>query len=289
MDTCNRSGPVPVGLLIVLVAGLTVNACGAESRLPTSATSVSEPRCGDATWFADHETGDLSQWYLGGRGGELNNGGGLSTASTDVARSGRYSAKATISAPPTAGVRLTRFTKSVPEGRYSAWYYFPQIYRPSWWIIFQYKSRARDSVDPDPFWYLKVSNRPNGTMFLVLQWWPELWPDRGVEGPHRGEFGGKAYEQTIVDLPVHRWVHIEAYLRQSSDFTGRIMVWQDGLEIFNQNDVKTRYPFEGDDWAASSYSESISPSPATIYIDDASVSPSCAGSTPAGAASSAEP
>jgi hypothetical protein len=109
-------------------------------------------------------------------------------------------------------------------------------------------------------------------MYLYLTWWPQLWTDRGIEGPHSGEFGGQNYRQTIKDLPVGEWVHIEAFLRQSAAFDGRIVVWQDGVEILNQGAVKTRYPAMSDEWSVNNYTAAIVPSPAIIYLDDAVIS-----------------
>lgn len=243
-------------------AVVTVNVSNAASSPPSS-----------ILWSADHEEGDMSDWYTASGGGEFNSGG-ISIASSDVAHSGRYSAKATISAPPTTGARLFRWNESRAnqEAYYSTWVYFPQVYTPSWWIVFLYKSRASSTTDPDPFWFVQVGNRQDGAMYFFLTWWYGPWPGGTVEGPHQGESGGRDYRQTIKDIPVGKWVHLEAYLRQSAGFTGQIIVWQDGVEILNQNNVKTRYPYMGNEWALSSYSESISPSPATIYFDDAAIS-----------------
>lgn len=225
-------------------------------------------------WSADHEEGTLSKWYTSGGGGEFNSGNAISTASTHIARSGRYSLKATIFAPPVSGVRLFRWkeSKANQEAYYSAWYYFPRIHHAGWWNIFGFKSRRDPDLSSDPFWYVQVGNRPSGSMYLYLTWWPQLWPDRGVEGPHRGEFGGQNYIQTTKDLPVGRWVHIEAFLRQSAGFTGQIIIWQDGAEILHRTNVKTRYAAVGNEWSVNNYTASISPSPATIYIDDAVIS-----------------
>jgi uncharacterized protein (TIGR03437 family) len=64
-------------------------------------------------WSADHEEGNMSDWYTPSGGGEFNSGSGVSSASTDVAHSGRYSAKATISTPPSpSAVRLFRWAES---------------------------------------------------------------------------------------------------------------------------------------------------------------------------------
>jgi hypothetical protein len=230
-------------------------------------------------WTADHEEGNLNDWYLNGGGGEFNSGNGVSQASRDFAHTGSWSAKGTITAPGTQAIRLFRWAESRqnPQAYYSAWYYFPKKMTSSTWgpNIFQFKSKS-DSEQSDPFWDLNVRLRSNGNMYLHLNWWGELYTLYGIEGPHQGEFGWHTYAQTLKDLPVGQWVHIEAYLRQSATFTGQLIVWQDGVEIFNQNNVKTRHPQNGswgpNDWSINNYGQDVYPSPFTIYFDDAAVS-----------------
>ena len=222
-------------------------------------------------WSADHETGSLSQWYRGGGGGESNSGAASSMVSPDVAHSGRYSAKCTIVTPGTAGVRLFRWNEGRinPACYYSAWFYFPQVYTADWWNIFQFKSRNGRTAN-DAFWSLQVGNRSSGGMYLYLNWWNGLT----IEGPHQGEFGGRSFTDSANDLPVNRWTHIEVFLRQSSGFEGEIIVWQDGVELFHQMQVRTRYAAANgaNEWSVNNYADHISPSPTTIYIDDAAIS-----------------
>lgn len=268
MSTTTARLGIGVGLALVCI----VRGAFSTDRAMAQTSSI--------LWFAGHEQGNLSEWYADYGGAEVNSGDAISFASSDVAHTGRYSVKATIHTPPAAGVRLFRVLESRTHQQlfYSAWYYFPQVYRPVWWNIFQFKSRPESSGPSDPFWAINVGNRPDGTMYLYLQWWGELWTLRGLEGPHRGEFGWYAYRQTIKDVPAGRWVHIEAFLRQSADFDGQIIIWQDGVELVNQNNVRTRYPFGPAEWSINNYSESVSPSPATIYFDDAAISTSRLGS-----------
>jgi hypothetical protein len=211
--------------------------------------------------------------------------------SEDVAHSGRYSAKATIETPQTAvepAVRLFRWNESraYREARYSAWFYFPQHYTaPVWWNIFSFKSRNGTAAN-DSFWSLHAGNRPGGVMYVLLSWWDGL----SVEGPRQGEFGGRSYSQTLRDIPVRQWTHLEVYLRQSSAFDGQIIVWQDSVELFNVNNVRTRYaaPNGANEWSVNNYSEKIVPSPTTLYIDDAVISTACMGPAPATAVSPPE-
>jgi hypothetical protein len=229
-------------------------------------------------WSADHEEGNMSDWYVNSGGNESNSGDAVTGASRDVAHTGQWSAKATITTPPGAGARLFRKARGNPDpsvyAYYSAWYYIPvKMISADFNNIFQFKSLDSAGVS-DPFWDMKIRNRSNGNMYLTLNWWCGLT----IEGPHQGESGCRAYQQTLKDLPVGQWFHLEAYLRQSTAFTGQIIVWQDGVEIFNQNNVKTRYSTSENDWSINNYGDHVVPSPFTMYFDDAAISTARLGS-----------
>jgi hypothetical protein len=70
---------------------------------------------------------------------------------------------------------------------------------------------------------------------------------------------------------------------QSGAFDGKLIVWQDGVELFNLSNIKTGYPLPGGytNWAVCNYSEKVTPSPTVIYVDDAVVSTTRVGPTPA--------
>jgi len=104
-------------------------------------------------------------------------------------------------------------------------------------------------------------------MYLTLHWWERV----AMDGPHAGESGGHRYTQDLADIPVGRWTHIEAYLKQASDFNGEVRVWQDGVLLFDQKNVKTKYQSGDNQWAVNNYSDGLTPNPATIYIDDVRV------------------
>jgi hypothetical protein len=251
------------------------------------AALMAKPSTHDATaqatilWSADHEEGDMTDWYANGGGNESNSGNAVTGASRDVAHTGLWSAKATITTPPGAGARLFRKARGNPDPGvytyYSAWFYIPvKMISADFNNIFQFKS-IDSGGRSDPFWDFKIRNRSsNGNMYLTLNWWCGL----AVEGPHQGESGCRSY-QTLKDLPVRQWFHIEAYLRQSATFTGQIIVWQDGVEIFNQNNVKTRYSASANDWSINNYGDHVVPSPFTIYFDDAAISSTRLSASPA--------
>jgi phosphatidylserine decarboxylase len=271
------------GAALAMVAALTANACGGDVLASRAAPSAEEgdggrraqqEHCGQVIWQADHETSDLSQWYTDDGGGEFNSGAAASSVSHDMAHTGLSSVRATIHTPhmpDTSAVRLFRWNEGRAhlEACYSAWYYFPQLYiATEWWNIFSFKSRNGTAAN-DSFWQLQIGNRLRGTMYVYLTWWgPPL------EGPRAGELGLQHFVQALRDVHPHSWTHFEVYLRQSSDFDGQIIVWQDEVELFNLNNVRTRYPAENgaNEWSINNYSDSIVPSPTTIYVDDVTIS-----------------
>lgn len=237
-----------------------------------SAASAQKP--GSVLWSADMETGDLSQWTnKGTRGGSYDSGKCIrpgNGVSTEQSHSGRYSMKLTIDTSVESGCRQFRNEESVAGQPlyYSAWFYLPGYSRArNYWNIFQFKSEAGRLNDP--FWVIDLMPRKaSGALHLVLRW------KGAVEGPTAGETlkRTKYYEQDTANVPVRRWFHIEAFLRQASTATGRLTVWQDGLQLWDLPNVKTKYPGGDQRWSVNNYSDGITPSPATLYIDDATIS-----------------
>jgi hypothetical protein len=103
---------------------------------------------------------------------------------------------------------------------------------------------------------------------LLLRW----------KGPVPGPFatdasaGTKYYDQRVRSVPIGRWFHVEVYLQQSSEFAGRIAVWQDGRKLWDLRGVRTKYADGDERWSVNNYSDGVVPSPTTIYVDDATVS-----------------
>ena len=101
-----------------------------------------------------------------------------------------------------------------------------------------------------------VGNRPGGAMHLYL--------GRGEDS------GGGSWDQSRKDLPVGRWVHVEAYYRKAADRGGRVAVWQDGAKILDVGGVRTANSADLG-WAVTSYGEGIAPGEAVVYVDGAAI------------------
>jgi polysaccharide lyase-like protein len=234
-------------------------------------------------WYDDFERGDVSKWYhpsvrLDGNhgGGRTTTGRGVAEPSQDVAHSGNWSLKMTITTPsePTSGARMFRWLEShqYPGLYYSVWYYFPQVYRAKdWWNVFQWKSKTSSiaSRPPwamsanqreggpfvDPFFILNVGNRPDGSMFLYLFDWQKR----------------VTYSQKVKNIPVKTWFKVEAFYQCAGDQSGHVTFWQDGVQLMDVANVQTRYSDGDCQWSVDNYAASLNPPSATIYIDDAMI------------------
>jgi hypothetical protein len=249
--------------------GATGEPTATETGAPINPASITPtpnpnpPASKSVLWSANWETGSLAQLYLpdivGGQnagGGSFNIASGQVTITDSVAHSGRYSAQMTIESnfgEPQA-VRLFRWRENPEEAFYSAWYLFPQKYKPlEWWNIMQFLSAGDDSQAT--MWVLNVGNRPGGDMYLYLYDWQMK----------------RTYSQDLTTVPVGRWTHIQVYYRRSESDTGRVTVWQDGLVLFDLIDVRTANSNQIK-WSMDNYTDDISPGIATIYVDDAAIS-----------------
>lgn len=244
-------------------------------------TLATAPQSGTPLWSANMENSQnpgsgLAQWYTPEfcEGGcAVNNGGGIfnsgiasAAPSFDVAHAGQYSAMLKINTPntpavPESGTRLFRWLEPADPGKpelyYNAWYYFPQRYTqtgdPAWWNVFQWKSKS-PTLGNNAIFALLVWNRPDGTMYFFL----------------RGGLNPVSYDQTIKDIPVGQWTRIEAFYRCAPDSTGRVTIWQDGVQLFDRSEP-TRYADGDCEWSVNNYSNGLDPNPATIYVDDAAI------------------
>jgi hypothetical protein len=236
-------------------------------------------------WRAGMETADMREWYANGGGGEYNGNpgelpgtglvpsdvaGSRSEASQEQAHGGLYSAK--LSIPGAWGaVRLKRWLEAAShrELYYTAWFYVPQVYTvdqaaggsTNWW-----QTKSVTATQNDPFFLIGWVNPAPGVMRQQLVWWGPA-----TDGPLPGQTGRQALNSPI-DIPIARWFKHEVRLINAGDFTGAIQAWQDGVEIFHLENVKTRYPTGTLEWGLANYCSNITPSPCYFYVDDVTIS-----------------
>lgn len=248
-----RRPPTMLVLAVLTAAALVGGTAGFGADASTDGQPIRHP-----LWRANHETGNLSQWWSAGGGGEFDSGDADTVVSAKRPHTGRYSAQMTLTTN-SSGTRLFRWREPErrPAAYFSAWYYVPRRYIvDQWWNIFQFKSESEDKSRTDPFWVVNVGNRARGGMFLYL----------------RDERAGRTYGQRLKNFPARRWVHLEAFLRQSANATGRLVLWQNGVKLFDLQGITTTFPGGAQHWSVNNYGDGIRPTPATIFVDDAAIS-----------------
>jgi polysaccharide lyase-like protein len=216
----------------------------------------------EVLWSADHETGDLSQWSRGGKGGSSAEKPDTAIAvSTEFAHSGRYSVKLSngaVSSYETA--RLWREDSYPETAYYSAWYYLPRAYQTTNdWTVMQI--RAPVGSNPSTislFTDIDIRSLPGGQLILSVF-------------DHRAEYLRAATPDPVVPLPVGAWFHIEVLFRNAVDDTGRLTLWQDGQLLYDlqrPSGITSSIVY----FTVCSISQDLSPTDSVLYVDDAAVS-----------------
>ena len=223
---------VIVGLLLLLAS------CGSD----------------EIVWSADHETGDLTQWKEGQGDAIFNNGTGTVTITESNVHSGNYGMLLRIddARDEAQGARIFRYAENLEEGYYSAWFFFPEVYEPDeWWNIFQFKSKVGE--ESLPTWIVNVGVEDDGEMYFYLF----------------DHIEDKSYAQVEArPIPTFEWVHLEMFVRRSDEGDGRITLWQNGVTLFDVDEVATSLD-ENIQWSVNNYTDNITPNDVLIYVDDA--------------------
>jgi hypothetical protein len=242
--------------LVLLAVVLGAPACNGRLNLGSS-----------LLWSARHETGDLSEWTQGGKGGTAadtpDSPDTSLVISTDVAHSGRYSVKLTNGAVSMyEDAHLWRVDDYPIAAYYSAWFYLPRAYQTAadWSIVqFQVPSGASSADGGMVGQLLDIDLRslPGGDLILSVY-------------DHRAAYLRAATPDPAIPVPIGRWFQIEAYYRNADDDTGEAAIWLDG-----QLNYDLHRPFGASSsvyWTVSSKTFGLSPAESVIYVDDAAVS-----------------
>ena len=230
---------------------------------PLTQLAQTRSRAGDVAlvWTSGFETDDLSEWMQPGEDfprayADL---GTRVQMVQDPVKSGQRALEVgmTTSDGQYRLAALTRERGLPREGVYKASFFFPQRYEsPRYWTIFRFLARPAPGEGARDIWLLTVVNRADGEMVLGL---------------HDARGSRHLRQPSPVALPVRRWVDLEVAFAASSDESGRIVVWQDGIKIFEELGIATTStPWV--QWSVGSSGVGMSPSPAVIYLDDISIS-----------------
>lgn len=253
--------PRPWMAVAALAAIAVAGGCGERIRLGNIGDGGAS-----VLWRATFEDGDLSEWSGDGNGGTyVENATGTPQASGERVHAGRYAGRTTVA--PALGMLsfnyLFREAPSPPEVYYSAWHYVPSgIAVGGWLSLVHFRcSPTADGRNLFARWDLNVNQRLDGQLYAHLY---DYVRQVNVEAP------------VPTPLPFDRWVHIEIFMRKAQGPTGRMTVWQDGVQLLDAPNVATT-PNDWVEWSIGSASNDISPTPAVVYVDDAAISTSRVG------------
>jgi hypothetical protein len=205
---------------------------------------------GPVLWSADHETASFSEWLSDGDGIQYEQRSGQLAITSERAHSGTQAFTASIT---TDGSELQQAMMgrnvNLRDGRYGAWYLLPEAPRADYWVIMKLSNgSATDRFDLD------IEARAGEDAHLRLFEHPNMW----------------LTEAAGVAFPIGRWVHVEVLYRSTPDNDGRLVVFQDGAQIFDTGPRATA----SDDrvtFYCGSASRSVAPSPFRLFIDDATI------------------
>jgi hypothetical protein len=255
-----------------------VNQISVQASATTTPTTPTSPTTGTPTvlWRAGMEAGNLSEWS-----DQVTSGSASSVAVTAASagippKAGSWVMRQSVSG--SGGTRMVRYGEidslvSAGTPFYVSWwdYYPTKISFPifDYWNMWQVVSRDAGCAY-HPIWILDLDGS-NSTLKLI--WSPNA--KAPSEGPHAGESGKRVYTSSAV-LPSAQWVFFEVMVKPASDFSGAIKVWLNGQPLFDQSNVKTRFPDGGcSGWMGinhNAYGTNLTPNPATHYVDDVTIS-----------------
>ncbi len=243
---------------------LMISACGGGGSLETSEAPddpaptavLFEPSL--ALWYANHELGDLTEWWRDqSREAVFNTGEARVSLTTEARRSGQYALKHEvwgIDRRETA-TRIFRWAEGLTEGYYSCWFMFPELPRVNDWLeIFQFKKKSESSNDPT--WFVEIKNKTRGTV-LTLTKWEQQW-----DIPPNVQLGDP--------LQAGRWFHLEAFYKDG-ERNGILRIWQDGQLIWDLERIETRGIDPLIQWSVNVYGDDVNPGNLVMYVDDCAI------------------
>lgn len=237
-------------------SGATLTSTGGSDVSATTGAAPELPNRGAVLWQADFETGDDSQWSEGGQGGPYVANAAHYLITEDHKRSGSYALRATIDSIgqtlPQA-VLLRDLTQR--EAYYSAWYCVRENYDTTYWVIMKFRGEG-------PF----LGNTETGDRFDIDVSTSE---DDGRLHLQLDEHGGDSWLSAIA-VPINEWFHIEAFYRSTPEADGRLVVWQDGVQVFDTGERPTA-PSDEVSFGVGVAAWRVSPLPANVWIDDVAI------------------
>ena len=151
---------------------------------------------------------------------------------------------------------------------------FPEsAYYGAWYLI---PEALTEAPSPWNLWHFTGGDGPNQVL-------PGLWDVSLVKGAQAGDWElvvkdplAPANEGTYRSadhkrIPIGSWFHIELFLKRATDASGKIALYQDGVLLFEQANLKSDAS-KFTQWYVGDWAESATPANSSLYVDDVSIS-----------------
>jgi hypothetical protein len=205
-------------------------------------------------WSTGFESGFCD--YEDGRGPCISNGSSHYSLVSEPVHSGDFAAAFTVNATGNGGqARCIREGSLPAAARYGAWYYVPVLAKnQGLWNLIHFQGDNEDHGGH--LWDVSLGDNDSGDLCLVVfNYWLDL-PDQSKNPP----------------IPIGTWFHIEMYLKRATDETGEVIVYQDGVVIFQLTNVETDNSSSWTQWYVGNLADNLDPIDSTLYVDDITIS-----------------
>jgi len=274
--------------LLILTTAVFTSGCRADTNPDSPPESDGEAAAPgiEVLWFADHSSGDVSQWD-----GVSISGDAEFQIVASPTRSGGFALKLinwNVDGSHSPGVRmkvqrLGADPENLPtDAYYSAWYLVPlQIKGRD--NIFQFKQADVDKWDNE--------GNPVHQTRRMLSKISMNWDGTGYDLEYRTRIdqstgawhGGSADSLFTADtnIPVGEWFHVEMRYVWNDQGRGRSTLWLNGSQVWDLTDLYTEannlvYKQEPRQWAVNHYLSDkqgyVAPGDSWIFVDDAVIS-----------------
>jgi hypothetical protein len=154
-----------------------------------------------------------------------------------------------------AQARCVRQGVLPPSAYYGAWYYVPVLVTSvgTTWNLFHFQGASAPDAAVNDLWDLSLDNQADGSLAPGV--YDALTAKVLAAGPA---------------IPIGTWFHLEVFLKPSAAGAGEISVYVDGNLVLDLSGITTDPTLWGQ-WYVGNYATSLSPSAATLYVDDVTI------------------
>jgi len=180
---------------------------------------------------------------------------------TEPRHLGRFAAEFKVIGAEMHQTRCVRQGVFPEAAYYGAWYFIPEPLKDVEveWNLWHFQ--ARDTVD---------------------ELHHDLWDINLIKGAQAGDWELEIHDRLAPPnanryrsadhrpIPFGTWFHIALFLKRAADTTGKVALYQDGVQLFEQSNLKSDAS-KLTQWYVGDWAEKATPADSSLYVDDVSI------------------